>query len=308
MEGRDTLDRLTDIAADDVLPFAHRVSEEVRRRTDDAMLAWLGDDFEQRLDQVREHYERRGGDAFGFDPDTAKYALMVAAFFHRAYFRTTVNDIDKVPEGRALLICNHSGQIPIDGMILCTSLFLDRDPPRVVRAMVEKWAPRLPFIGNFFSRCGQVVGVPDNCRRLLSMDETVLVFPEGVRGITKPFAKRYQLERFGTGFMRLAIETQTPIVPVGLVGAEEQYVNLGNAKRISQLLNFPAMPMIPQIFLPGGAMPLPTHYHLYFGDPIQFAGDPDDDDAIVEDKVTVVRDAIADLLDRGLRERKGVFR
>ncbi len=308
MEGRDTLDRLTNIAADDVLPLAHRVSTEVRRRTDDAVLAWLGDDFEQRLSHVREHYESRGGDAFGFEPDTAKYALMVAAFFHRAYFRTTVHGIDSVPQGRALLVSNHSGQIPIDGMIICASMFLDRDPPRVVRAMVEKWAPRLPFIGNFFTRCGQVVGVPDNCRRLLSMDETVLVFPEGVRGITKPFSKRYQLERFGTGFMRLAVETHTPIVPVGLVGAEEQYVNLGNAKKVGQFLNMPVMPLIPQILVPGGAMPLPTHYHLYFGEPIQFAGDPDDDDAIVEDKVRVVREAIEGLVERGLRERKGVFR
>lgn len=308
MEGRDTLERLTDIAADDVLPFANRVSSEVKRRTDDAMLAWLGDDFEQRLARVRDHYDGRGGDAFGFDPDTAKYALMVAAFFHRAYFRTTVHGVNNVPEGRALLICNHSGQLPIDGMIICTSMFLDRDPPRIVRAMVEKWALRLPFVGSFFTRCGQVVGVPDNCRRLLSMNETVLVFPEGVRGIAKPFSKRYQLERFGTGFMRLAIETETPIVPVGLVGAEEQYVNLGNAKRVSQLLNLPVMPMIPQLLLPGGAMPLPTHYHLYFGEPISFSGDADDDESVVEGKVKVVSREVEALLERGLRERKGVFR
>lgn len=308
MQGRDAFNRLTDFAAEDVLPLAQKLASGVRRTADGAVLAWLGADFEQRVKSVSDYYQARGGDAFGFDPQTAKYALMVAAFFHRAYFRTTLTGLENVPEGRVLLVCNHSGQIPLDGMIIATSMFLDHNPPRVVRAMVEKWAPKLPFVGNFFARCGQVVGVPDNCRRLLSMDEAVLVFPEGVRGIAKPFANRYQLERFGTGFMRLAVETHTPIVPIGLVGAEEQYINLGNSRSLSHALNTPVFPLLPQMLVPGGALPLPTHYHLHFGEPLQFTGDPDEDDAAVEEKVAKVRGAVQGLVDTGLKERQGVFR
>jgi 1-acyl-sn-glycerol-3-phosphate acyltransferase len=186
-------------------------------------------------------------------------------------------------------------------------MFLDAEPPRLVRAMVEKWAQTLPFVSTFFRRVGQVVGVPENAQRLLELDEALLVFPEGTRGISKPFTRRYQLQEFGLGFMRLAIETKTPIVPVAVVGAEEQYVNLGNVRWAARAFGMPVFPVIPQVFLPGGQLPLPTKYHLTFGEPMRFSGDPDDDDVVMGEKVWVVRQTIQSMINRGLKERKSLF-
>ena len=132
-------------------------------------------------------------DPFGFDPQWARYALATAAFLHRYYFRVQSYGIENVPKGGVVLVANHSGQLPIDGALILAAMFLDADPPRILRSMVEKWAQTLPGISTLFARCGQVVGVPENARRLLEMGEALLVFPEGVRGISKPFYQRYQL-------------------------------------------------------------------------------------------------------------------
>jgi 1-acyl-sn-glycerol-3-phosphate acyltransferase len=151
------------------------------------------------------------------------------------------------------------------------------------------------------------VGVPENAQRLLEMGELLLAFPEGIRGVSKPFERRYQLEPFGLGFMRLAIETDTPIVPVAVIGAEEQYVSLGNVKWAARILDIPVFPLIPQMFVPGAQMPLPTKYRVHFGEPMRFRGGPDDDDTVVSDKVWLVRQTISDMLRRGLSSRRSVF-
>ncbi|MEB2312911.1 MAG: lysophospholipid acyltransferase family protein [Sorangiineae bacterium] len=307
MDRRRALARLTDVAARDVIPLGQRFAAGLRRSADELTLRLVGPDFDDRVQQLRERYLVAGGDPFGLDPDTAKYAILVCAFFHRMWFRTEVHDIEHVPPGRVLLIANHSGQVPIDGAIIGSAMFLDAEPPRMIRAMVEKWALTLPFVGTFFNRVGQVVGVPENARRLLENDEMLLVFPEGTRGINKPFNRRYQLEEFGLGFMRLAIETGTPIVPVAVIGAEEQYVNLGNVEWLARTLGMPSFPVMPQLAVPGGQLPLPTKYRLYFAEPMRFDGDPDDDDAVLEEKVWLVKQTIQSMLNRGLKARKGIF-
>ena len=212
--------------------------------------------------------------------------------------------MDRVPsEGRVVLVSNHSGQLPFDAAMLAVALLLEMDPPRVVRALVEKWVPTLPFVSTFMARCGQIVGTPENCRRLLAADEAILVFPEGVRGLNKPFRQRYQLRKFGPGFMRLALESGAPIVPVGVVGAEEQAPALLDLKPLARLLAFPAFPITPTL-LP---FPLPSRYHIHFGEPLRFAGSPDEDDAELERKVEEVQASVAALLERGLAEREHVF-
>ncbi len=266
----------------------------------------LGDELDARLARIHTRPNEAGVDPFGFDPATARYALAAAAFLHRFYFRTEVFGIDQLPEGRALVIANHSGQVPIDGLLLGSALMLDAEPPRFPRAMVERWSAELPFVSIFFPRCGQVVGAPDNARRLLTQDETLVVFPEGSKGISKTFDRRYQLENFGLGFMRLALETNTPIVPVAVVGGEEQYPSLFNVRPLAKLLGMPAFPIIPQVFV-GMLAPLPTRYRLHFGEPLHFTGDPDDDDAVIEQKVHVVQKTIQSMLHRGLRQRRSVF-
>lgn len=307
MKKSTALARLSDVASTSSLPIIGRVLAAARRQAEGLSKKMLGDDFEQRVDWLRRRYDERGGDPFGLDPDVAKKIVTVLSFFHRLYFRTETYGLDNVPEKRALLVANHSGQIPVDGAILGTSLFLDMNPPRVGRAMIEKWAVTLPFASTFFNKVGQVVGVPENARRLLEMDELLLIFPEGVKGIGKPFSKRYQLQEFGTGFMRLAIETQSPIVPVAIVGAEEQYINVGNLEWAARLLGIPNVPMVPQLLVPGGQLPLPMKYRIYFGEPLRFGGDPHDDDAVIGDKVWLVKQTIQDMLNRALEQRRSLF-
>ncbi len=270
-------------------------------------MGMLGEEFNGRLQRVPMNLGQAGVDPFGLDPQWTKYALAAAAYLHRYYFRTEVFGAKHLPQGRVLLISNHSGQLPIDGALIGAAMFMDAEPPRFVRAMVEKWSQTLPFVALLFSRVGQVVGVPENAKRLLEQEEALLVFPEGARGISKTFDKRYQLTPFGLGFMRLAIETKTPIVPIAVIGGEEQYPSLANIESLARLFRMPSFPILPQLLLPGGVLPLPTRYRIHFGEALHFDGDADDDDAVIEEKAWLVQKTIQSMVNRGLRDRKHVF-
>ncbi len=175
--------------------------------------------------------------------------------------------------------------------------------------MVERWVPTLPFVSWFMARAGQIVGTRSNFRRLAEQGEAILVFPEGVRGISKTFDKAYQLQEFGLGFMRLALENDLPIVPIAVIGAEEQAPSLYNFKALGRLMGMPAFPITPTFPLLGplGLLPYPTRYRIYFGEPMQFEGDPDEEDRSISSKVDLVKDAISSMLDQGLRNRKNIF-
>jgi 1-acyl-sn-glycerol-3-phosphate acyltransferase len=296
-----------DFAAGGVSGLLRRLLGAADHGVDDTLSRLLGETFADRLARVPLALGPAGVDPFGLDPQWAKYALLLVAMLHRKYFRTEVHGIANVPRGRVLLVANHSGQVPLDGALIGAAMFMDAEPPRIIRAMVEKWAVSLPFVSLLFTRVGQVVGVPENAQRLLSQGEVLLVFPEGTRGISKTFDRRYKLTEFGLGFMRLAIETDTPIVPLAIVGAEEQYVSVANVEALAKLLRVPAFPIIPQLFFPGGQLPLPTKYRMWFGEPMRFSGDPDDDDAVIDEKVWLVKQTIQSMLNRGLKERKHIF-
>ncbi len=266
-------------------------------------------ELERKTEQLRADLGELGVDPFGYDPRVVKYAAIPVAWLYKNYFRVKTHGLEKVPERRVLLVANHSGQLPFDGMMIACALVLEHDPPRVPRAMVEKWVPKLPFVSVFMARMGQIVGTPENCRRLLEKEEAILVFPEGARGISKTYDRRYQLERFGTGFMRLALETRTPIVPIAVVGAEEQAPSLYNVKPLADAIGAPAFPVTPTFPLLGplGLLPLPSKYHIYFGDPMTFPGLGDEDDEFVQEHVSRVKNVIQEMLDHGLRARDGVF-
>ena len=274
---------------------------------DSFMADRLGETFAARLERVPSSFGEANVDPFGLDPDWIKYGVYVSALLHRYYFRTEVFGIENVPEGRVLVVGNHSGQIPIDGALLAAALFLDAEPPRIVRAMVEKWSQTLPFVSVLFPRMGQVVGTPENAKRLLDQGDAILVFPEGARGISKPYSQRYKLEDFSLGFVRLALETKTPIVPVAIVGGEEQYISVKNVEALARLLHIPAFPILPQLLLPLGFLPLPTRYKLHFGRAVLLEGDPDDDDAVIAAKAKLIQSTIQSTLNRALKTRRSIF-
>ena len=266
-------------------------------------------EIEDRLSKIPTRLNEYGYDAYGFHPDAAARAVLPCALLYRYYFRVETHDIDRLPEGRVLLVCNHAGQLPWDGAMLGTAILLEAEPPRACRAMGEYWIPRLPWLNIVAARMGAMVGNRENCISMLEDGEAVMVFPEGVHGMNKPYSKRYQLQRFGLGFLRLALETDTPIVPVALVGSEEQQPGFANLPKLGRLLGMPAFPLtlgFPWLG-PLGILPLPVKYRFYFGEPLRFDGDPNDDDETIREKVEVVKRSIYALFKRGLSERKGIF-
>ncbi len=192
------------------------LSDAIRARLRDWTFSLGGPGTRARLEKLTPPRNEYGVDPYGFDTEYTVAAVAPLLWLYRKYFRVQVHGIERVPsEGRLLLVSNHSGQLPFDGAMIEIAFLFDRDPPRAVRALMDTWVPTLPFVSTFMARCGQVVGTPENCRRLLAADEALLVFPEGVRGLNKPFKERYKLRPFGAGFMRLALESRAPVVPVG---------------------------------------------------------------------------------------------
>ncbi|MGC4123111.1 MAG: lysophospholipid acyltransferase family protein [Myxococcales bacterium] len=272
-----------------------------------ALKAWtlrmVPKDLPEKIAASRGEGNEFGLDPFGFSADYALTAMGPIVWLYKHYFRVDARGTEHVPKGRVLLVANHSGQLPIDAAMIGTAMLMEADPPRPIRSMVEKWMPTLPYVSVFMARMGQVVGTPENCRRLLESDEAILVFPEGAKGINKHWRDRYRLSEFGLGFMRLALETDTPIVPISVVGGEEQAPMLFDLKPMARLLRFPAFPITPTV-LP---IPLPSRYHIRFGEPLRFSGSPNDEDAELERKVKEVRGTIQAMIDRGLKERRRIF-
>ena len=258
-----------------------------------------------RLERIPNQLGPYGVDAFGFDPRYLQRFLGLGAWAYSRYFRCQTYGIENIPAGRCILVGNHSGQLPYDGAMIATAVFLRGEPPRVVRAMVERFVPSTPFVSPFLARCGQVLGTPANCRRLLANEEIIQIFPEGTHGLNKTWRSRYQLQRFGQGFMRMAMEMRAPIVPVAVIGAEEQAPTLANLRGLARLLGLPALPLT--LAPLGGLIPLPSRYRIYFGTPQLFHGDANDDDDLIVPKVDSVRATLQTMIERGLAAREHIF-
>jgi 1-acyl-sn-glycerol-3-phosphate acyltransferase len=275
-------------------------------------LAWrqLAEEVDKRLAQIPTELNEYGYDSFGMEPQYARNLMVASAFLYRHYFRVEAHGIENVPPRRVLLIANHAGNtIPFDGGLLGTAMLLEAEPPRMCRALAEFVLPRIPGDSERMHRVGAGGGTPENCIQLLEREEAIMVFPEGHRGFIKPYSKAYQLQRFGTGFVRLALQTGTPVVPVGIIGSEEQSPGLSDARWLGRLIGAPAFPITVTFPLFGvlGYLPLPVKYRIRFGEPIAFDGDPQEDDAAIQEKVDTVKDRIALLLEEGLAERSNWF-
>ena len=269
-----------------------------------------GADMMSRIDRITTKVNEYGYDEFGFRPQMLKYTAPIIHFIKSKYFRTEVHGLQNVPkQGRVLLIANHGGTLAWDGLVIASTVFMDLEPPRLVRSMMEKFAAKAAYAGTFLFRMGQIIGTPENCERLLRNDEAILVFPEGVGGSSKLYKDRYQLQHFGHGFMRLALKTNTPIIPVAVIGNEEQFPSIFNIKSIARLLDVPAAPITPTFPLLGplGFLPYPVKFRLYFGEPMSFEGDPDEEDTEIEIKVQAVKNTLQSMVIDGLHARKHIF-
>ncbi len=312
--GHPLLDDPDILVPDDLYPSAdpaQQVSDSLGALSDLAggILESLAPRLIRDLDhELRERIRRSpielngyGYDPWGFNADVARRTLLLFALIYRYYFRVQTTGLANIPEGRVLIIPNHAGQIAIDAGMIGVATVLEADPPRPIRGMGEYWLPTIPFFNVLMARVGGVVGTPKNARDILEHGEAVIAFPEGVRGMNKTFAQRYQLQQFGYGFMRLALETNTPIVPVAVVGSEEQAISVGNVKPLADILGMPAFPILLNYF------PLPVRYHLYFGEPMEFRGNANDEDEVIGKKVEQVKRRIHDMIQEGLKRRRSWF-
>jgi 1-acyl-sn-glycerol-3-phosphate acyltransferase len=269
----------------------------------------LARDLYERIDRIPADLNSYGYDPWGYNPDVLKRFLLPAAWLYRYYFRCKVRGIENVPSGRVMIIGNHAGQIALDGLMISVALILEAEPPRLARGMGEYWLGSLPFMSVLLERIGSSVGTPQTCADMLEHEECVMAFPEGIRGMNKVYADAYQLQEFGLGFMRLALETKTPIVPVAVVGSEEQAPAIANLEGLGRILGMPAFPItITWPWLgPLGMLPLPVRYHIEFGRPMHFSGDTHDEDEVIEEKVADVKSTIQAMLRSGLAERRSIF-
>ena len=274
--------------------------------------AWsLWSDIEARTRRIATRTNEYGFDPFGFDPEWTTPLLLPMAWIYRNWLRVEATGVDRIPAGRVLLIGNHAGNtFAYDAAMMSMALFLEGEPPRIARAMAEYYLPTLPFFNIAMTRAGSVVGTPQNCVTLLENDEAVMVFPEGQRGFIKPYHQAYELQPFGLGFMRMALSTGTPIVPVGIVGSEEQSPGLARLEGVAKRLGAPALPLTVTMPWLGllGFVPLPVKFRIRFGEAMTFEGDPNDDNVRILEKVEAVKERIRALVGEGLAARDGWFR
>lgn len=260
----------------------------------------VSDETNKMVDKIPKPVGSFGYDPWGYNSEAFKIALSVFKPVYEKYFRVEAHGLENVPQqGRLLIIANHSGQLPMDGALVGYALATNPHGPRAVRAMIERWFPSAPFVGNLLNEFGAVLGDPVNCEKMLQKEECIVVFPEGIRGAGKPWSKRYKLQRFGLGFMHLAIQTGTPILPVGIVGCEETMPTPFHLNGLAKLLNVPYLPVTTPF-------PLPAKVHLHFGKPMFFEG-PDQNEDDVAVKVERVKEEISRLIEVGLTQRNGWF-
>jgi 1-acyl-sn-glycerol-3-phosphate acyltransferase len=288
----------------DPVTAANRAAEELPQR-----LARLVQLLSRR---VRGDYHE---DEWGFDEEFAEAVYPVFEFLYEAWWRVDAVGVRNVPaHGRALLVSNHAGSLfPFDASMILLAIMKQHPLPRWARFLVLDWAFVLPFISAFMRRVGGVPASKHNAARLLEQDEVVMVFPEGVKGTGKQFSERYRLQRFGRGgFVEVALRTGSPIVPVAVVGSEEIYPKLGNARPVARAVGAPFVPITPTFpwFGPLGLVPLPSKWRIEFCEPIDLSAhgpDAADDPRLLFDVSEQVRETIQARLYENLVERRAAF-
>lgn len=256
-----------------------------------------------RIEALDLQFNKFGVDPYGIDKNDLTRFVSAFAWVYRYYFKVDVYGLDNVPSrGRGVLVGNHSGGVAIDGAMAMGSMLLDAEPPRLPHAMIDKFIHEFPGASKFMARTGQFTGNPDQAKRLLRAERLILVFPEGARGTAKLAKDADSLVEFGTGFIRLALETKSPIIPFGFVGGGEALPTIANLKRLGRLLGVPYVPVTKW----GVLVPKPTRFQLLYGKPLVFEGSGHERDEVVNAMVDQVKERIRDLIRQGraLREKK----
>ena len=279
----------------------------------------FGDQWEPQLARFLAFLRRRVTgdyvvDEYGFDPEvTQRFVMTALRPIAQKWFRVEVRGADNIPaDGGALVVSNHSGTIPLDGLM--TMVSIHDATGRHLRPLGADLVFRMPLVSSMARRSGATLACNEDAERMLGGGELVGVWPEGFKGIGKPYGERYKLQRFGRGgFVSAALRTGVPIIPLSVVGAEEIYPLVGNVPALARLLGVPYIPITPFFPLLGplGLVPLPSKWLLEFGEPIRT---DDYDDGAADDPMLVfnvtdqVRETIQQTLYTLLMDRESVFR
>ncbi|MBI2377294.1 MAG: acyltransferase family protein [Deltaproteobacteria bacterium] len=254
------------------------------------------------LEELRVRDEGHGFDVFGANADWVRLGAGLTRFLYERWFRVLSHGGENIPSaGPAILAANHGGALPFDGAMVWADVLRQTRPPRLARPIEDNFVPLLPFASTLFHRAGAVGGSRGNVRRLLDDGELLLIFPEGTEGIGKPFKERYRLRPFRVGHVELAIRHRAPVIPVGVVGAEEQLPQLAKIEWGVQAFGIPHVPITASPF------PLPVRYRIRYGPQIRFDLPPEaaDDPKAVFAARDRVQGEVDRLISEGLAERRG---
>ena len=257
------------------------------------------------VDRLELGFSKHGIDAYGIDKAELARFFTALEWAYRKYFDMEVHGTEHIPlSGRAMIIGNHSGGVALDALMVLASCFFELDPPRLAQGMAEKFINKVPGASQMASRLGQFTGLPEHADRLLRDERLLMVFPEGARGTAKLARDADSLVRFGTGFMRLALKTRTPIIPVAFVGGGDAIPTVMNLYKLGQLLGVPYIPITPYLV----PFPKPVKLQLLYSEPLVFEGDGSEADDVIHSYVEQVRARIAWLIEQARALRAGTLR
>jgi len=274
--------------------------------------AWLEEAFAFLQRRLKGDY---AVDEFGFDPELNDKVLMALMRpLYQSWFRVETTGLEHVPaQGGALVVANHSGTLALDAVMTQVALLDDHPAHRHLRMLGANLVFATPFVSELARASGHTLACHPDAELLLERGEVVGVWPEGFKGIGKPFSERYKLQRFGRGgFVAAAVKSRVPIIPTAIVGAEEIYPMIGESKVLARLLGMPYFPITPTFpwLGPLGLVPLPSKWYIHFGEPISTEDLPEhaaDDPMIVFNLTDQVREQIQQSIYRLLMQRPSVF-
>lgn len=254
------------------------------------------------LEEVFHTLEQRYGDVedpWGLSLEKSRKTLKYLWPLYKDYFKVRVFGAENVQDKPYMVTANHGGQVAIDGMLLSTAFALEVNPPRILRPMVDRFFTSLPWINMISAQSGAVLGNRQNCISLLSRGESTLVFPEGVAGVAKSTSEYYRLQKFTRGFIRMSLKAKVNILPVAVVGAEEIFPYVYQAKSLAKTLGLPALPISPLYF------PLPSPVDIYIGKEYELPElSPEASDHIIDEHVLKIKLQIKEMLTSGLKNRR----